>query len=106
MDFYAQVRAAYPQAEKIFVQDNWPTHKVSEVLAALEQHHLTPLFLPTYASWLNPIEKLWRRLKQDVLHLHRLADDLDTLRRQVQDFLDRFTGGSDPLLRYAGLLPD
>ena len=32
--------------------------------------------LPTYASWCNPIEKLWRRLKAEVLHLHRLADDL------------------------------
>ena len=105
--FYAQVRAAYPQAEAIYiVQDNWPTHKVPEVQAALDHHHLTPLFLPTYASWLNPIEKLWRWLKQDVLHLHRLADALDTLRQQVLDFLDQFATGSDALLRYVGLLPD
>jgi hypothetical protein len=31
---------------------------------------------PPYASWCNPIEKLWRKLKQDVLHLHRRACDL------------------------------
>lgn len=107
VDFYAQVRAAYPEAKEIYiVQDNWPVHKLPEVQSALEQHGLTPLFLPTYASWLNPIEKLWRWLKQDVLHLHRSADDLDTLRRQVEEFLDQFATGSDALLRYVGLLPD
>lgn len=63
-----------------------------------------PLFLPTYASWLNPIEKLWRWLKQDILHLHSLPNDLETLRLQVQSFLARFISGSDPLLRYVGLL--
>ena len=29
--FYAQVRAAYPDAEKIYIsQDNWPVHKLPE----------------------------------------------------------------------------
>lgn len=60
--------------------------------------------LPTYASWCNPIEKLWRRLKQEVLHLHRLADDLAALRARVRAFLDQFAGGSNDLLRYVGLL--
>ena len=105
--FYAQVRAAYPDAEKFYiVQDNWPTHKVPEVMEALQAHGLTPLFLPTYATWLNPIEKLWRWLKQDVLHLHRHANDLDTLRQQVVEFLDQFAQGSDALLRYVGILSD
>ncbi|MBE2197018.1 MAG: transposase, partial [Anaerolinea sp.] len=39
---------------------------------------IAPLFLPTYASWLNPIEKLWRWLRADVLYNHDLAHDLDT----------------------------
>jgi len=105
--FYAQVRAAYPHAEKIYVvQDNWPVHKVPDVIAAMRHHDLTPLFLPTYASWLNPIEKLWRWLKQDVLHLHRFAHRLDQLRSLVMEFLDQFQHGSDELLRYVGLLPE
>jgi hypothetical protein len=64
------------------------------------------VFLPTYASWLNPIEKLWRWLKQTVLHLHGLADDLPALRAQVAAFLSQFTSGSPDaasLLRYVGL---
>lgn len=105
--FYAQVRAAYPTAQRVYiVQDNWPTHKSAEVLQALHKHGLTPLFLPVYASWLNPIEKLWRWLKQEILHLHRLAHQLDQLRQQVIDFLDGFRHGSVELLRYSGLLSD
>ena len=106
-DFYRLVRTAYPQAKRIYVvQDNWPVHKLPEVLQSMQQNDLTPLFLPTYASWLNPIEKLWRWLKQDVLHLHRLANDLDILRTQVCDFLNNFASGSNPLLSYVGLLLD
>lgn len=103
--FYAQVRATYPNAEKIYlVQDNWPVHLLSAPLQALQDHQITPLFLPTYASWLNPIEKLWRWLKQEVLHLHRLAHRLNDLRQQVLDFLDKFKTGSETLLHYVGLL--
>ena len=106
-DFYTPLRAAYPDAKRIYVvQDNWPVHKLPEVLQSMQDHDLTPLFLPTYASWLNPIEKLWRWLKQDVLHLHKLAGDLEALRTQVRNFLDSFALGSDPLLRYVGLLLD
>ncbi|NPA27117.1 MAG: IS630 family transposase, partial [Chloroflexi bacterium] len=54
--------------------------------------------------WLNPIEKLWRWLRQDVLHLHRLAHRLDHLRTQVAEFLDQFQHGSAALPRYVGLL--
>ncbi len=106
--FLAQIRTAYPNARKIYiVQDNWPVHKLPEVQAVCQSaERLTPLFLPTYASWLNPIEKLWRWLKQDVLHLHQWADALETLREKVCLFLNQFAGGSDALLRYVGLLPE
>ena len=104
-EFYQQVRIQYPHAQTIdVVQENWPVHKLAEVFQSMQDHRLTPLFLPTYASWLNPIEKLWRWLKQDILHLHPLAVDLQTLRSQVRDFLDGFAPGSDPLLRYVALL--
>jgi transposase len=77
------------------------------VLAALTQWpHLRPVWLPTYAPWLNPIEKLWRWLRQDVLKLHRLVSDWPRLRQRVRDFLDQFQHGSEALLRYVGLLGD
>lgn len=127
--FYEQVATAYASAQTIYVvQDNWPIHFHPDVLAALEPQRfpwpwhrpanwstepspkarrlnlpIQLLPLPTYASWTNPIEKLWRWLKQDVLHLHRLADDWKGLQNLVRLFLDQFAGGSAPLLRYVGL---
>ena len=49
---------------------------------------------------------LCRYLKQEVLHLHRLANDLGGLRAEIDRFLDQFTDGSDQLLRYVGLYDD
>jgi hypothetical protein len=128
--FYAQLRADYPQAEVIYVVvDNWPVHFHPDVLANLQpqpfpwppkvpphwspsrrpQHSHLPielLCLPTYASWCNPIEKLWRWLKQHLLHLHRLSGDWSGLKQQVAEALDQFNTGSPELLRYTGLLLD
>ncbi len=133
--FYERLGAAYPAADRLYVvQDNWPLHTHPDVLAALMPQEapwatwprphppnwptapspaarrldlpiqLVPL--PTYASWTNPIEKLWRWLKDECLRFHRAADDLAALRQEVLAFLARFAHGSDALLRYVGLLPD
>jgi hypothetical protein len=132
--FYQRVCLAYREAARIYViQDNWTVHFHPDLLVALEEQEspwprylpanwpkepsaaarqkwgglglpiqLVPL--PTYASWLNPIEKLWRWLKQEVLHLHRLAADVKALRSEVCRFLEQFADGSPELLRYVGLL--
>ena len=103
--FYQQIRIAYPNAQRIYlVQDNWPIHKHSDVLQAAQTQQLSLLFLPSYASWLNPIEKLWRWLRQDILHNHEGSDNFKQLRYQVMDWLDQFAHGSFPLLHYVGIL--
>lgn len=130
--FHAQLAQQYAQAERIYVVvDNWPVHHHPDVLVDLIEQpyadafklprtwptepsrahpaNLLPIVLaplPTYASWLNPIEKLWRKLRQDLLHLHQQANDWLGLRDQVGTFLEQFTTGSEPLLRYSGLLPE
>lgn len=135
--FYQALVAAYPAAECLYViQDNWPIHTHPDLLVALvAQQTRWPWYrppswptlptprarqrwghlhlpiqivpLPTYASWCNPIEKLWRKLRQEVTHLHRWADDLTALRTQVDHFLEQFAHGSSDLLRYVGLkIPD
>lgn len=89
------------------IQDNWNIHSHPDVLASLAEHpRLLPIWLPTYAPWLNPIEKLWRWLRQDVLKLHRCVTEWEPLRQMVRDFLDQFHRGSPHLLRYVGLLGD
>ena len=132
VSFYQQIVAAYPQAERFYlIEDNWPVHFHPDLLVALDpqetpfplhqlswgpdpseearerwgQLHLPIQIvpLPTYAPWTNPIEKLWRWLYQALLHLHRWADDLQTLRQHIDAFLTTFAHGSLELLRYVGL---
>lgn len=128
--FYTELRAVYPHAQTIYVlQDNWPIHVHPDVLARLEPQQspfwpavpatwptqprpravrdtlpIQLVFLPTYASWLNPIEKLWRWVRQTVLHLHPFSDDWPALKQAVADFMHTFQDGSLDLLRYTGLL--
>ena len=104
--FLAALRAADPDRALTLVWDNWPVHAHPRVLAAAAEAEIALLWLPTYAPWLNPIEKLWRALKQEVLHHHRLADDWDGLKAAVQRFLDRCAVPSPRILRAVGLLPD
>lgn len=129
---YKEIADHYPKAKRIYIaQDNWPVHFHADVLALLEKQ-LCPrpwrrpsnwsdqpsaaaeklnlpiqlLCLPTYSPWLNPIEKLWRKLKQERIHMHNQSDDWQGLKDSVAEFLDQFSTGSRPLLRYTGLLPD
>lgn len=126
--FYRKLVKAYPGREIRLVQDNWSAHYHPDLLAAIQPQELlygnyappnwshnpsNPivkeplpirlLFLPTYASWTNPIEKLWRCLKQNVLHLHRYQDLWPDLKLRVWQFLDDFADGSQDLLHYVGL---
>ncbi|MCA1837540.1 MAG: IS630 family transposase [Actinobacteria bacterium] len=104
--FYAQLDRAYPAADLLYViQDNWNIHTHPDVLTALACYpRITPVWLPTYAPWLNPIEKLWRWLRQDVLKMHRWVEDWPQVKQRVPDFLDQFAYGSPDLLRYVGLI--
>jgi DDE superfamily endonuclease len=106
--FYRRLDQVYPDARRIYVvQDNWSIHHHNDVLATLrELPRIEPVWLPTYAPWLNPIEKLWHWLRRDVLHAHRYADDWTQLRRQVNAFLDQFAHSSPALLRSVGLVGD
>ena len=62
--------------------------------------------MPTYSPWLNPIEKLWRWLRQDVLKMHPLVEHFKELRQRVNSFLNQFDDGAEELLNYVGLLGD
>lgn len=129
--FYEQLTEAWPDKRLYVVQDNWPVHFHPEVMQKLESQtspwefwipdnwsdnkkaveHDGPLpiqivRLPTYAPWLNPIEKLWRWLKQKVIHMHELASNWTKLKGKVASFLNGFQTGSRELLEYTGLLPE
>lgn len=133
--FFQQVVEAYPYAKRIWiVLDNSFVHFHPDLMVALEpQENPFPIHLPktwptepsaraqkkwrdrklpiqlvtlpTSASWCNPIEKLWRKAKQEKLHLHRLGNALKELRQEMITFFEQFADGSADLLRSTGLHP-
>jgi transposase len=48
----------------IVVMDNLSAHKDAEVIAAIESAGAIVCFLPPYAPDLNPIEKMWSKVKE------------------------------------------
>ena len=103
--FFQQLDATYPTAHRIYViLDNWSIHQHADVQEALSRlPRLELVWLPTYAPWLNPIEKLWRWLREDILLLHRQAGDWNALQARVHGFFAPFAHGSPDVLRYVGL---
>jgi transposase len=83
--FFKQVRQAYGEAVRlVWVWDNWPVHFHPEVVAAAAASRIELLYLPTYAPWTNPIEKLWRQLHEELLSMHR-ESDLNQWRKAAND---------------------
>jgi len=101
----SQISRWYPHAETIYlVWDNWPVHRHEKVQRALaKQPRVQVLWLPTYAPWLNRIEKLWRYTKQRLTHAHPWCDDFTEFKQHVRDELRRLESGSAELKRYVGL---
>ncbi len=105
--YFQAVGAAYPAAYRVYViVDNWPVHFHADVTTGLAGSKVRLVPLPTYAPWLNPVEKVWRKLYQEILHQHEFAADWPALQDKVQAWLDQWTGPSPDLLRYIGLSPD
>lgn len=129
--FMEGLQQDYPRAEVIFlIVDNCPLHFHPSVQAALveQEHpfelHLSPSWaevkpqakyigkdlpiqmipLPTYASWLNPIEKLWKLLRKELLHLHPFSLDFKELIGKVRSWLTQFDQPCHRLLQFCGLL--
>jgi transposase len=54
------------RAGDIVVMDNLLPHKNALTLALIEQAGASALFLPAYSPDLNPIEKMWSKVKQSL----------------------------------------
>ena len=78
----------YPTQNVIVIADNPSFHKSKTAQAALAlfEHRLQVLFLPPYATPLNPVEKFWNHLKSQVCG-NRLFDNLSLLKLSIERFL-------------------
>ena len=104
LKFIRQLRTAYgPDIQLVLVWDNWPPHHQEDVRALATELNMEILYTPTYAPWTNYIEKLWKKLRRDVLWLHRYSDAWVELRQRVNQYLEALDCPNPELLRYVGL---
>lgn len=99
--FLEQVWTACPTGHIWLILDHAPAHTVNRVAAWLEAHlRMTILWLPKYAFHINPIERIWREMKDKVVANHCYAT-LAALHQAVRRYLDSLTPAA--ALQTAGL---
>jgi len=79
---------SYPTGRVVLVMDNAAYHKSAPSLAALSlfEHRVLVIWLPTYCSELNPIERFWRHLK-DKACANKLQDRIDGVVKTAENTL-------------------
>ena len=75
----------YPDEVVVLVLDNASIHKSAASMAALSlfEHRVWVFWLPPYCSTLNPIERFWRHLK-DQMAANTLHPDMETLLAAIE----------------------
>ena len=86
LDHLAAQVPVQPKKRRILIMDNASWHKVK----SLHWHHFEPKYLPAYSPDLNPIERLWLRLKADFFS--------DFIAKTNSQLLDRICEGLNHFL--------
>ena len=73
----------------IVIMDNLSAHKSAQTLQLIQQLGAQVLFLPPYSPDLNPIEKMWSKLKEFLRS--KEAQSLPTLLEAIALALERIT---------------
>ena len=63
LTYVEKILAPTLQAHDIVIMDNLAPHKMTVVVAAIEATGAEVRFLPPYSPDLNPIEKMWSKVK-------------------------------------------
>jgi len=88
----------------ILIQDGAKYHTSAETTAFFEQHatRLEVCQLPTYSPDYNPIEKLWKKIKEAETHLHYFPT-FAALTEKVEQALVKFANAPQEILALCGL---
>jgi transposase len=88
----------------ILIQDGARYHTSAEAKAFFAQQtaRLQVFQLPTYSPDYNPIEKLWKKIKQQDTHLHYFPT-FEALTEKVEQALLKFTNTPEEILTLCGL---
>lgn len=91
--FFQKLERAYPEAHKVHVFcDNAKYYKNKDVKKSLENSKIEVHFLPPYSPNLNPIERLWKLMNEEILY-NKYYERFTDFKNAVMGFLERL---SDP----------
>jgi transposase len=82
----------------ILIQDGAPYHKSAAVMKFIESsQRLLVYSLPSYSPDYNPIEKLWKKIKQNGVHL-KYFPTFEKLKEAVDDMLEIMESAQEEIL--------
>ncbi|WP_240673873.1 IS630 family transposase [Geobacillus sp. PK12] len=93
LDFLRILKSHYPDKLMVLVLDNARIHHAKMVKEFLRQEeesfHL--IFLPPYSPQLNPIERLWKWIKETVIAnvFHKDQIDIDRAIARFMEYIDQ-----------------
>lgn len=100
ISFLEALLRLYPNEEHILIWDQAKYHTSQKVTKWLDaEERMSVLLLPKYAAELNPVESIWRIIKQRVAA--NLTRTLDALKIAYKTFFEE--NSANDLLRFAGL---
>ena len=86
-DLLRAIRLKHPKVKKIhLILDNAPYNKSNQVRDLAWKLKIKILYLPAYSPNLNPIERLWKFMKKEVM-ANRYFPDLETFQKELMLFL-------------------
>ncbi len=86
--FFKQLSAAYPLAKKIhIILDNAGYHRSKDVRAFTKAHRIKLHYLPPYSPNLNPIERLWKVMRERVTYNH-YYETFSQFSHAIREFLN------------------
>lgn len=92
VSFLKKVEAAYPFKNKVHMFcDNAPYYRNKKVKAFLQNSKIEMHFLPPYSPNLNPIERVWKWMKERVLY-NTYYEEFDDFKLAVMGFLESLSG--------------
>ena len=101
-EFLEQLVAAYPGRVIYLILDNATIHcRAGSTIRRFEEHsQVVPLWLPTYSTKLNPVERLWGEIKQRIAANYCYAS-IQALQEALTEFFEHGFS-SEKALQVAG----
>ena len=92
IDFFCKVELAYPTMKKVHLFcDNASYYRNQAVSEYLKTSKIKLHFLPPYSPNLNPIERLWKWMKETVMY-NTYYEEFDDFRSAVLNFFSTVSG--------------